>query len=92
MSKVFLALQLSDDSRAIVEALLADNPHATLEEQPAMVKINAEKQLTLKRESVSERLGRDFDLQELHLSLITLSGNIDETDDEFTLSWHTQAA
>ena len=87
MSKVFLALQLTDDSRAIVEALLADNPHATLEEQPAMVKINAENVLTLKRESVAERLGRDFDLQELHLSLITLTGHIDETDDEFTLSW-----
>jgi phenol hydroxylase P2 protein len=87
MSHVFLALQLSDDSRSIVDALLADNPHASLEEQPAMVKINAEGRLTLKRESVAERMGRDFDLQELHLSLITLSGNIDETDDEFTLSW-----
>lgn len=87
MSKVFLALQLSDDSRSIVDALLADNPHATLEEQPAMVRIDAEKTLTLKRESVSERMGRPFDLQELHLNLISLSGNIDETDDEFTLSW-----
>ena len=87
MSQVFLALQLSDDSRAIVEALLADNPHATLEEQPAMVRINAERRLTLRRDSVSERLGRDFELQELHLSLITLTGHIDETDDEFTLSW-----
>lgn len=87
MSQVFLALQLTDDSRAIVDALLTDNPHATLEEQPAMVKINAENVLTLKRESVSERLGRDFDLQELHLCLITLTGHIDETDDEFTLCW-----
>jgi phenol/toluene 2-monooxygenase (NADH) P2/A2 len=87
MSKVFLALQLSDDSRCIVESLLADNPGATLEEQPAMVKINADQKLTLKRDSVSERMGREFDLQELHLNLITLSGNIDETDEEFTLSW-----
>lgn len=92
MSKVFLALQLNDDSRAMVDALLADNPHATQEDQPAMVKVNAENRLTLKRESVEERLGRSFDLQELHLSLITLSGNIDETDDEFTLSWNTAAA
>lgn len=87
MSQVFLALQLSDDSRCIVESLLADNPNAVLEEQPAMVKINAENRLTLKRDSVSERMGREFDLQELHLNLITLSGNIDETDEEFTLSW-----
>lgn len=87
MSKVFLALQMTDDSRAIIDALLADNPNATLNEQPAMVRIDCEDSLTLKRESVSDRMGRDFDLQELHLNLITLSGNIDETDDEFTLSW-----
>ena len=87
MSKVFLALQLSDDSRCLVDALMADNPGAELEEQPAMVKINAEGHLTLKRESVSEIMGRPFNLQELHLNLISLSGNIDETDDEFTLSW-----
>jgi phenol hydroxylase P2 protein len=87
MSKVFLALQLTDDSRSIIDALLADNPGATLDEQPAMVKIDCDHRLTLKRESVSERMGRDFNLQELHLSLISLTGNIDETDDEFTLSW-----
>lgn len=89
MSQVFIALQLSDDSRAIVQALLADNPHAVLQEQPAMVRIDAEQRLTLKRESVAEILGRDFDLQELHLSLISLTGHIDETDDEFTLSWNS---
>lgn len=71
MSKVFLALQLTDDSRSIIDALLADNPDATLDEQPAMVKIDCENRLTLKRESVSERMGRPFDLQELHLSLIS---------------------
>jgi phenol hydroxylase P2 protein len=52
-----------------------------------MVKIDAEGSLTIHRNSIEELLGRDFDLQELHLHLITLSGNIDETDDEFTLSW-----
>jgi phenol hydroxylase P2 protein len=30
-----------------------------------------------------------FDLQEMHINLITLSGNVDETDDELTLSWGT---
>lgn len=87
MSKVFIALQLNDDSRSLVEALLADNPGATLNEQPAMVRVDCDDQLTLKRTSVEERIGRPFDLQELHLNLITLSGHIDETDDEFTLRW-----
>jgi phenol hydroxylase P2 protein len=32
-------------------------------------------------------MGRTFDLQELHIHLLTLTGNIDETDEEFTLAW-----
>ncbi len=88
MSTVFIAFQTNDDSRPIVESILADNPQAELQEQPAMVKINSEGKLVIKRESIEERIGRPFNLQELHLNLITLSGNIDETDDEFTLSWN----
>ena len=30
---------------------------------------------------------RDFDLQEIHINLISIGGNIDEDDDEFVLSW-----
>jgi len=78
------AIALALAERGAMLHLVAD---ATLDEQPAMVKIDCENRLTLKRESVSERMGRDFNLQELHLSLISLTGNIDETDDEFTLSW-----
>jgi len=87
MSNVFIALQLNDETRAIVEALAEDNPEAIVNEQPAMVKIDAPGRLTLNRSSVEERLGRPFDLQELHVHLITLGGHIDQTDDQFTLSW-----
>jgi len=87
MSNVFIAFQTNDESRSIVEAILADNPNAVLNEQPAMVKIDVPEEMSIKRASIEERLGRPFDLQELQLHLITLSGNIDETDDEFTLSW-----
>jgi phenol hydroxylase P2 protein len=52
-----------------------------------MVKINANARLVIKRASVEEKLGRDFDLQEMHVHLVTLSGNIDEDDDEFVLAW-----
>lgn len=53
-----------------------------------MVKVDAPDTLTVHRTSVEDKLGRSFDLQELHVHLITLSGHIDETDDEFTLSWN----
>jgi phenol hydroxylase P2 protein len=52
-----------------------------------MVKIDAEDSLVVKRQSIEDRIGRSFDLQELHINLITLTGHIDETDDELTLSW-----
>ena len=84
---VFIAFQTNDESRSIVDAILADNPTATIDEQPAMVRVICPGKLTIKRASIEERMGRDFDLQELQLYLITLSGNVDETDDEFTLAW-----
>lgn len=87
MSKVFIAFQTNEDTRPIVEAILADNPHADLEEHPAMVKITAEGTLVVKRESVEALIGRAFDLQELQVNLITISGHLDEDDDEFKLCW-----
>ena len=32
---------------------------------------------------------RDFDLQEMHINLISLSGNVVEDDDTLTLSWNS---
>ena len=87
MSQVFIAFQTNEDTRPIIEAILADNPHAVLEQQPAMVKINAEGSLTVKRASIEALIGRDFDLRELQVNLITLSGHLDEDDDAFTLAW-----
>ena len=87
MSQVFIAFQTNEDTRPIIEAILADNPHAVLEQQPAMVKINAEGSLAVKRASTGALIGRDFDLRELQVNLITLSGHLDEDDDAFTLAW-----
>jgi len=88
---VFIAFQNTDASRSIVDAIVADNPHATVAEYPAMVKIDAPGRLVIRRESVEERLGRRWDMQEIHLSLISLSGSIDESDDEFSLQWGARA-
>ncbi len=87
MSTVFIAFQATPDARPIVEAILADNPGSVAVENPGMVKVNAEGRLTIHRSSVEERIGRAFDLQELHLHLITISGHLDEDDDQFTLAW-----
>lgn len=84
---VFIALQTNDESRQIIDAIEADNAHAKVNIFPAMVKIDAPGRLVVRRESIEERLGRNFDLRELQLHLISLSGNIDESEDEFVLHW-----
>jgi phenol hydroxylase P2 protein len=64
MSTVFIAFQTNDDTRPIIEAIMADNPHARLNEQPAMVKIDAEgahRQARIDRGEARP----PFDLQEL---------------------------
>ena len=88
MSNVFIAFQTNEESRYIVEAVLQDNPDAILNEQPAMVKIDVPNRMTIKRATIEEKMGRPFDLQELQVHLITISGHLDETDDEFNLSWN----
>lgn len=87
MSKVFIAFQHNEESRPVVEAILADNPHAQAVHSPGLVKIDAPDRLTIRRESIEANTGRPYDLQQLHVNLVTLSGHIDEDDDQLTLSW-----
>lgn len=88
-SNAFIAFQKNEESRCIVEAIVEDNPGAIVNDQPAMVKVDVPDRLVIKRATVEEKMGREFDLQELQLHLITISGHLDETDDEFTLSWNS---
>ena len=86
-STVFLALQTNEETRPIIEAIERDNPEAVVNRMPAMVKIDAPGRLVLRRSTVEEIMGVDFDLQSFHVNLISLSGNIDESEDELVLEW-----
>lgn len=87
MSTVFIALQANEDTRPIIEAIETDNPLAVVHREPAMVKIDAPDRLVIRKATIEENLGRDFDLQEIHINLITISGHVDEDDDTLTLRW-----
>jgi len=87
MANVSITLQNNDQARPIIEAIAADNPQAQTLNMPGCVKIDCPDRLIVKRESVEERIGRTWDPQEIHLSLISLAGNIDEDDDYFALAW-----
>lgn len=84
---VFIALQSTDDNRPVIDAIEADNPHATVHRYPAMVKIGAPGRLEINRATIEDLIGRTWDMQELQLGLISLAGNIEETEDQFVLAW-----
>ena len=87
MSNVFIAFQANEEARPVVDAIVADNPHAVISHATGLVKIDAPDRLTIRRETIEEQTGRPFDLQQIHVNLVTLSGHIDEDDDQLTLSW-----
>ena len=55
--------------------------------EPDAVKLDRDNSIVVKRASVEQRLGREWDPQEIHLVLVSMAGNLDEDDDQFVLSW-----
>ncbi|SDW96780.1 MmoB/DmpM family protein [Marinobacter mobilis] len=85
---VFIAFQDNDNARYLVDAIAADNPEAEVQHQPAMIRIQAEKRLVINRETMEEVLGREWDVQEMLIDVISIGGNVDEDDDHFILQWN----
>ena len=87
MSNVFIAFQHNEESRPVIDAIVADNPNAVVTHPTGLVKIDVPDSLTIRRETIEAQTGRPYDLQAIHVNLVTLSGHIDEDDDQLTLSW-----
>jgi phenol hydroxylase P2 protein len=87
MSNVFIAFQDNEDARPIIDAILADNASAEATYPTGLVKIMAPGSLVIKRESIEVIIGRSYNLQQIHVNLVTIAGYIDEDDDQFSLSW-----
>jgi phenol hydroxylase P2 protein len=84
---VSITLQNNDEARPVIESILEDNPSANANYMPGVVKIDCAERLVVKAESVSERIGRDWDPQEIHLTIVSMGGSLDEDDEELVLSW-----
>ncbi len=81
-------LQDSEDTRALIEAIEQDNPDAILRRMPGMVKVQSPVPLEIRRESVENRIGREWETHEFQLNIISYSGNIDEWDDDhIVIKW-----
>ncbi len=87
---VFIAFQANNDTLPIIAAIVEDNPNAKVNEMPALVKIDCPGRLVIRRETVEEHIGREFDLREIQVNMISLAGEVDESEDEFVLEWKSQ--
>lgn len=87
-STVFIILQDTEDARPIIDAIEADNEDANIQRQPGMVRIESNGTIRVNRQTVEENVGREWDIQELQLNLVSLSGNVDEDDDYFQVAWN----
>jgi len=85
---VGIDVQDNDEARPIVEAIERDNPEATIRRMPGMLKVQVPREMVVRRTTVEEILGREWDTNEFQLSIISLVGNIAEWDeDEILIKW-----
>ena len=76
-------VRAGDIASAVVEAAEIDNPEKeiSIDDKIAYVRISAEDELILNRETIEECLGRPFRMQELEINLSSFAGNIDMDTD-----------
>ncbi|MEB3022124.1 MmoB/DmpM family protein [[Mycobacterium] crassicus] len=84
---VSLDLQDNDASRPIIDAIERDNPNVELKRMPGMVKLTSPGHLVIRRLTVEEMSGQEWDTEELQLVIISLSGNIDTDEDQILIKW-----
>lgn len=85
---VSVDMQETEDNRAVIESIEADNDKCTVNHFPGLVKVQAPGRLQINRASVEERLGRGWETHEFQMAIVSLAGNISEWDeDRIVISW-----
>jgi len=75
-------LQDSEDTHALVDAIQADNPGAEVVHMPGLIRVTIPGELVIRRDSVTEQLGRDWETHEFQLNIVSYFGTIAERDDD----------
>lgn len=77
-----------EDVRRMVSAIEKDNPGMRVTHLPGLIKVHAPGKLVIKRETIEDELGREWETHEFQLSIVSYYGNIsDYDDDEIVISW-----
>ena len=86
--QVSVDLQDSEDTRALVDAIEDDNPDAGLLRMPGLVRVQAPKEIVIRRETVEQRMGREWETHEFQMHIVSYSGHIaDWDDDQIVIKW-----
>lgn len=77
-----------EDVRRMVTAIEKDNPGMRVQHLPGLIKVFSPGKLVIKRETIEDELGREWETHEFQLSIVSYYGNIsDYDDDEIVISW-----
>jgi phenol hydroxylase P2 protein len=86
---VGIDLQENEETRALVEAIEADNDDLTIRHMPGIVRLTKTGRLVINQASVEARLGRPWETGELQLAIITYFGEFVEwDDDQIIIAWN----
>ncbi|MFJ9908501.1 MmoB/DmpM family protein [Streptomyces sp. NPDC101152] len=88
LRQVAIDLQESEENRALIEAIKDDNPELTFRHLPGLVQLQAAGRIVINRETVENRLGREWETGEFQLAIVSYTGNFSEwDDDQIIVSW-----
>lgn len=80
-----------DVIHAIIGAVEKDNEGVVVEDFMVYKKVKAPQRLILKRETVEECLGREWDMDDIHLFMSSYFGFIQDWDEEqLIIGWENQ--
>ena len=81
-------LQENEETRALVEAIEADNDDLTVRHMPGIIRLTKTGQLVINQASVEARLGRPWETHEFQMAIITYFGEFVEwDDDQIVIAW-----
>lgn len=80
-----------DIVRAIIDAIQEDNAGVMVEDYAVYKKVKCPGRLVLRRETVEECLGRDWDMDGIQIYMASYFGFIEDWDeDHLIISWDNQ--
>nr|WP_295973540.1 MmoB/DmpM family protein [uncultured Bacillus sp.] len=90
--EAYVGMDLDTSGGSIVAAMIAaieeDNEGTLVEDYMVYKKVKVPQRLILKRETVEEHLGADFDMDQVHLFMASCFGFITDWDEEkIVIEW-----